>query len=64
MIILELIRPVIVIKEEKRNNLNTPCKISTYERKLLKELLSIFEPFEGATLMVQDEQQVLLYLLS
>lgn len=36
-------------------SLDTKCKVSTYERKLLQELCQILDPLEHATLLVQKE---------
>lgn len=53
-----MLRSVLAVSEEKLAQCGAPSQLSTYERKLLKELCSILKPFEEATVMVQREKSV------
>lgn len=53
-----MLRCVLAVSEEKLAQCGAPSQLSTYERKLLKELCSILKPFEEATVMVQREKSV------
>ena len=55
---LHMIRSVLKVSEKKLNQINLVTKLSSYERKLLNELTSILEPFEKATLLVQQQKNV------
>ncbi|XP_062579450.1 zinc finger BED domain-containing protein 4-like [Saccostrea cucullata] len=55
---LHMLRSILKVPESKLNSLDTKYKLSTYERKLLQELCQILDPFEHATLLVQQEINV------
>jgi hypothetical protein len=55
---LHMLKSILKVPESKLNNLDTKYKLSTYERKLLQELCQILDPFEHATLLVQQEINV------
>lgn len=52
------IRSVLLVKEDKLKSVGAPFQSSSYERKFLKELLSVLKPSEEATLLVQAEKSV------
>ncbi|VDI73534.1 Hypothetical predicted protein [Mytilus galloprovincialis] len=51
---LTMIRSILKISEEKLNKVESPVKLSSYERKILHELSLILDPFEYVTLLVQN----------
>ena len=53
-----MIWSVLAISEEKLNNVGAPVQIKYHERKLHKELITILQPFEKATVMVQADKTV------
>lgn len=55
---LHMLKSIQKVPESKLNSLDTKCKLSNYERKLLQELCQILDPFEYATLLVQQEVNV------
>ena len=55
---LYMIRSVLKVPEDKLNLVDSVLKLSSYERKLLHELCSILEPFERATMHVQQQNNL------
>lgn len=55
---LYMLRSILNVPEHQLNKIECKIKLSPYERKLLKELCIILEPFEKATLLVQGEQSI------
>ena len=55
---LHMLKSILKVPEQKLDMLDIKFKLSTYERKLLTELCGILDPFEHATLLVQQEINV------
>lgn len=51
-----MLRSILNVPEDQLNKIECKIKLSPYERKPLKELCIVLEPFEKATLLVQGEQ--------
>ncbi|CAC5408450.1 unnamed protein product [Mytilus coruscus] len=51
---LTMIKSILKLSEEKLNKVDSPVKLSSYERKILHELSLILDPFEYVTLLVQN----------
>lgn len=49
-----MLKSILKVPESKLKSLDTKYKVSTYERKLLQEFCQILDPFEHATLLVQE----------
>lgn len=52
-----MIRSILRISEEKLNSLDTH-QLTTYDQKLLEDLIEILTPFETATQCIQDDKGV------
>ena len=53
-----MLKSILKVPEQKLNMLDIKFRLSTSERRLLTELCGILDPFEYATLLVQQETNV------
>lgn len=53
-----MLKSILKVPESKLKSLDIKYKVSIYERKLLQEFCQILDPFEHATLLVQEEVNV------
>ena len=55
---LHMIKSVLKVPEEKQNSVECNVTLPSKERKLLQELCTILNPFEDATMQVQQQENV------
>lgn len=52
-----MIRSILAVDQEKLDSISDAPKLTTYERKILADLIEILTPFEEATAFSQTENQ-------